>query len=76
MVNMNAIRSSALTKAPEQRLVHGLMKRISKEKMPNQMFKLVYNTEFHDRSYKECIIKWLDELRREEAMVIKNEHKG
>jgi hypothetical protein len=68
MVNMTSIRSSALTPAPEQKLVHGLMKRISKDRMPNQMFKLVYTTEFHDRSYKECIIRWLDELRRDEQL--------
>tara|TARA_R110001599_G_scaffold58535_3_gene161769 strand:+ start:551 stop:1984 length:1434 start_codon:yes stop_codon:yes gene_type:complete len=72
MVNMNAIRSSAITYAQEQRLVHGLMKRISKERMPNNMFKLVYNTEFHDKTYKECIIKWVDEAKREKELKEKN----
>ena len=74
MVNMKSIRSNALTHAPEQRLVHGLMKRVSRERLPNQMFKLQYTTEFHNRSYKECIIKWVDEAKREEQMAQKVEN--
>lgn len=66
VADLTAIRTACLTRLPENRIIHGLFKLISKEQMKNGNYKLIYETPFHDRTYRDCIIVWLDELRREE----------
>jgi len=57
-------KTACLTRLPEMRSNHGLMKITKKDKTKNGFYKLVYETDFHDRDYRKCIILWLDELRR------------
>jgi len=64
MTNFKALRTVSLTRLPEHRIVHGIMKLNSREKLKNDFYKLVYDTDFHERSYKDCLVRWLDELSR------------
>ena len=57
-------KTACLTRLPEMRSNHGLLKITGKDKTKNGFYKLVYETDFHDRNYRKCIILWLDELRR------------
>jgi len=66
MANMTSLRTVSLTRLPEHRIVHGILKLTERTKLKNDFYKLVYDTEFHKRNYKQCLILWLDELRREE----------
>jgi len=48
----------------EQRryMLHVLRKVRDREKMPNGMYKIVYVTDFYDRSYGDCVRIFLNEL--------------
>jgi len=60
MEDIKSIRATLFVHDLEENTLDGLMKRIGKETMPNQIFKLTYDTEFHDRSYKECMANWIN----------------
>ena len=60
MEDIKSIRATLFVHDLEENTLDKLMKRIGKEQMPNQIFKLTYDTEFHDRSYKECMVNWLN----------------
>lgn len=68
MLNVEAIRTSCFGRIPTNRSLHGLFKKQEEKKQKDGMYHMVYETPFHQRTYKECIVKWLDENRREETM--------
>jgi hypothetical protein len=64
--DLEEVRTVGLTFKPVVKANHGLLKIIHKEKQPDGSWYLVYQGPFHERSYKEAIVLWVDENRREE----------
>jgi hypothetical protein len=76
MTEFDQFKTVCLTRLPEMRANHGLMKITDRDRTKNGFYKLVYETTFHKRNFKECIILWLDELRRAEQQKAKQEAKN
>ena len=53
------IQTTCLTKFHEAKKNRGLMKLISREKLPNGRFQLVYRTKVHPTSYRDVVEKWI-----------------
>lgn len=53
------IQTTCLTKYHEAKKNRGLMKLISREKLPNGRFQLIYRTAVHATTYPEVVEKWL-----------------
>ncbi|MFP3867683.1 MAG: hypothetical protein ACLFUU_05925 [Desulfobacteraceae bacterium] len=60
MLNLRELkfmRTACLTKNPEHKIVRGIMKMV--ERIPEgNRFKLLYQSEFHPWTYKDCLMKW------------------
>lgn len=52
------VRTVMLTKHQESKEMRGLMKLVHKEKDKRAGFKLTYETEVQDRTYRQCLIEW------------------
>ena len=53
------IQTTCLTKYHEAKKNRGLMKLISREKLPNGRFQLIYRTAVHETTYTDVVAKWL-----------------
>lgn len=60
MEDLRGVKAHTFVHSLDDKPLDGVMKRVSKEQMPNQIFKLIYSSEFHDRSYKECMTNWVN----------------
>ena len=58
----NGLKTTCLAKYRDVKLNKGILKRLSREKMPNGMYKIQYETDFHKRSFADCIKLYLEEL--------------
>jgi hypothetical protein len=68
ITNMEGLRTTSLARYPEHRLVHGIHKLVQKHRTPNGYWHTTYQTKFHERTFKECIIHWLNDERRYEQI--------
>lgn len=53
-----------LAKFPEVRYNKNILKLIKKERLKNGLWKLKYITDWHNKTYKECLKDWLNEKQR------------
>ena len=66
IARMEQFKTTCLSKYRKVKLNNGLLKVRDREKMKNGMYKIVYITNFYDRSYKDCVDIFLDELGRKD----------
>lgn len=58
MARIRRVRTVMLTKHQESKEMRGLMKLVAKDKDKRCGFKLTYETEVQDRTYRQCLIEW------------------
>jgi len=59
--DLRGLKTTCLSKYRKVKLNNGLMNIIKKEKLPDGMYKLMYDTDFHDYDFKGAINKFLTE---------------
>jgi hypothetical protein len=72
----NGLKTACLARLPEVRINNGILKIVAREKMKNGLWKIDYYTDLWNKTYKMCIIEWLDEnakRKRERERMKKNE---
>lgn len=60
LFDLRGVKTTCLSKYRKVKLNNGLLEVVSREKW-NGMYKIVYDTAFHDRDFKQCIIDFLQE---------------
>jgi len=63
---MTGLKTTRLSKYRKVKLNNGLLNIILREKMPNDMYRLIYETDFYDRTFKECLELYLEEQETKE----------
>lgn len=56
---LRKVRTVMLTKHQESKEMRGLMKLVQKDKDPRAGYKLTYETEIQDRTYRQCLTEWV-----------------
>ena len=56
---LRKVRTVMLTKHQESKEMRGLMKLVEKAKDPRAGYKLTYETEIQDRTYRQCLTEWV-----------------
>ena len=64
MYKIKGIRTACLSRLPEVRLNRGILKLTKRVKQPDGTYKLGYEKEFENKTYKMVILEWLDEVKR------------
>jgi len=64
-VQIKGMKTVCLSRMPEVRINHGLLKKIKTEKQKDGTYKLEYYHDWWQKNFKACIVEWLDELERD-----------
>lgn len=59
---MRGLKTTCLAKYRKVKINNGILKIYGKEKMPNDMYKIKYQTDWHDRTFSDCVRIYLEEL--------------
>ncbi|HOI37201.1 MAG TPA: hypothetical protein PLF11_07430 [Bacillota bacterium] len=59
----NRFKTTCFSKYRTVKLNHGILNRISREKLENGNYKTVWETEWRDQSYAECVRQYLNEVK-------------
>jgi len=60
---LNGLATTCLSKYRKVKLNNGILNVTGLEKMPNELYKIKYTTNWHDRTFKDCIKIYLEELK-------------
>jgi hypothetical protein len=63
LTEFKGVKTTCLTRLPENRILHGLYDCVKREKSDNNMWKLVYQSPFNSKTFRATIIEWLDKQR-------------
>lgn len=58
---LKGLRTTCLAKYRKVKLNNGLLKVEKREKMPDGVYKIMYDTDWHKRDFKQCVIDFLEE---------------
>ncbi len=64
-VDIRGMKTVCLSRMPEVRINHGLLKKIKTEKQKDGTYKLEYYHDWWQKNFKACIVEWMDELERD-----------
>jgi hypothetical protein len=67
MITIDGMKTTCLTAYRERRSNKDLFRELSCEKLPNDTYKLKYETEWHERDYAECLRLWIEETNAPKA---------
>lgn len=59
--NLNGVKTTCLSKYRKVKLNNGILNVTKREKMDNGLYKIVYETDFYNRTYNDCINIFLNE---------------
>jgi hypothetical protein len=60
------IKTTCLSRYRKVKLNNGLLTITKREKLPNDLYKMMYETEWHERNFQECNKAYLEELKTKE----------
>jgi len=58
---LSGLKTTCLSKYRKNRLNSGILDIVSREKLPNDTYKIVYRHDFYDRTYQDCVNIYLTE---------------
>jgi len=58
---LKGLRTTCLSKYRKVKLNNGILKIEKREKMPDGVYKIMYDTDFHNRTFAQCVIDYLNE---------------
>lgn len=61
--DLQGVKTTCLSRYRKVKLNNGLLTIVKREKMKNDLYKMVYETEWHERGFQECNKAYLDELK-------------
>lgn len=64
-VEIKGMKTVCLSRMPEVRINHGLLKKIKSEQQKDGTWRLEYYHDWWPKKFKACIIEWMDELERD-----------
>lgn len=70
--DFTGIRTTCLTRIPENRILHGLYKCVQHERLKNGSWHLTYQAIFNTKSFKSTIVEWLDQQAKKQRNNTKN----
>ena len=59
--DLRGLKTTCLSKYRKVKLNNGILKITKKEKMKDGVYKLMYETDWHDRNFKDCVNLFLSE---------------
>ncbi len=59
---MRGLKTTCLAKYRKVKLNNGILKIITREKLPNDMYRILYQTDWHERTFADCVKIYLEEL--------------
>jgi hypothetical protein len=59
---VRGLKTTCLAKYRKVKLNNGILEIYNREKLPNDMYRIQYQTEWHDRTYADCVKIYLEEL--------------
>ncbi len=62
--DFSGVKTVCISENRRVNLNNGLLDITDREKLPDGRWKIYYYTDFYDKSYKECIVEYLDECER------------
>ena len=70
---LKGLRTTCLSKYRKVKLNNGILKVEKSEKMPDGVYKIMYDTDFHDRTFSDCVTIYLEEEKQRELSTNKEE---
>jgi hypothetical protein len=64
ILDIEGIKTTGFSQIPKIRALHGLMSKVHCKEMPNKTYKMQYYTSFWQRTKKQILLLWLDEVKK------------